>query len=91
MGDLGRDFALSISSRMLWTAVYVCAPILGLSVLVGLIVSVLQAVTQIQEASLAFVVKLLAVVVTLFVFGPWMLTRVTDFAHSVIADVPRYF
>ena len=70
MGDLSREFALSMSARMLWTAVYVCAPVLGLSMLVGLGVSVLQAVTQIQEASIAFVLKMLAVVITLLVFGP---------------------
>ena len=59
MGDLSRDFALTLSARMLWTAVYVCAPVLGLSMLVGLAVSVLQAVTQVQEASIAFVLKIM--------------------------------
>jgi flagellar biosynthetic protein FliQ len=91
VGDLNREFALSLSARMLWTAVYVCAPVLGISTLVALAVSVLQAVTQIQEASIAFVVKMLAVVITLLVFGPWMLGRVTEFSHSLIANIPAYF
>jgi flagellar biosynthetic protein FliQ len=91
MGDLSRDFALTLSARMLWTAIYVCAPILGFSMLVGLAVSVLQAVTQVQEASIAFVLKILAVVVTLLVLGPWMMARIIEFARAVIGDIPRYF
>jgi flagellar biosynthesis protein FliQ len=91
MGDLSKDFALLLAARMLWTAVYVCAPVLGLSMLVGLGVSVLQAVTQIQEASIAFVLKILAVVTTLLVFGPWMLGRLTEFSRSLIGNIPAYF
>jgi flagellar biosynthetic protein FliQ len=91
VGDLSREFALSLSARMLWTAVYVCAPVLGFSMLVGLAVSVLQAVTQIQEASIAFVLKMLAVVITLLVFGPWMLGRITEFSRTLIGNIPAYF
>jgi flagellar biosynthesis protein FliQ len=91
VGDLTSDFALAMTSRMLWTAVYVCAPILGFSTLVGLAVSVLQAVTQIQEASIAFVLRLVTVVITLFVFGAWMLARVTEFARLIIGNIPTYF
>jgi flagellar biosynthesis protein FliQ len=91
MGDLDKGFALALAARMLWTAVYVCAPILGFSMLVGLAVSVLQAVTQVQEASLAFVLKILTVVITLLLFGPWMLGQVTEFARTLIGNVPNYF
>lgn len=91
MGDFSREFALSLSAQTLWVAIYVCLPILGLSMLVGLAVSVLQAVTQIQEASIAFVVKIGAVAVTLLVFGPWMLTQITDFARHLIVNIPNYF
>ena len=91
MGDLNKELALALSTRMLWTAVYVCLPILGFSTLVGLVVSVLQAVTQVQEASIAFVLKILAVVITLLVFGPWMLGRITEFARTLIGNIPTYF
>ncbi len=91
MGDLNADFALSLSARMLWTAVYVCAPVLGFSMLIGLLVSVLQAVTQIQESSLAFVLKILTVAITLLVFGPWMLAKITEFARVLIGNIPQYF
>jgi len=91
MGDLSADFALSLSARMLWIAMYVCAPVLGFSVVIGLLVSVLQAVTQVQEASLAFVVKLGTVAMTLLIFGPWMLAKVTEFSRVLIGNIPLYF
>jgi flagellar biosynthesis protein FliQ len=91
MGDLSRDFALALAERLLWTGVLVCAPILGFSMLVGLGVSILQAVTQIQEASIAFVLKLLAIAVVLLLLGPWMLTKITEFSQSLISNIPAYF
>jgi flagellar biosynthetic protein FliQ len=91
MGDLSREFALALAARLLWTAVYVCAPILGFSMLVGLGVSILQAVTQVQEASIAFVLKLLAIVIVLLFLGPWMLAQITEFSQSLIRNIPTYF
>lgn len=76
---------------MLWTAIYVCAPVLGLSLLVGLAVSILQVVTQIQEVSLTFIPKILTVALTLMVFGSWMLAMLLGFARSTIGNIPNYF
>jgi flagellar biosynthetic protein FliQ len=91
MGDLNEEFALALATRLLWTAVYVCVPILGFSMLVGLVVSVLQAVTQVQEASIAFVLKILTVAIILLIFGPWMLGQITGFARTLISNIPAYF
>ncbi len=91
MGDLSSDLALSLSADMLWTAVIISAPVLGLSMLVGLVVSVLQVVTQIQEASLTFIPKILTVVFTLLILGSWMLGVLTRFARTVIGNIPAYF
>ncbi len=91
MGDLSSDLALSLSADMLWTAVLISAPVLGLSMLVGLVVSILQVVTQIQEASLTFIPKILTVVFTLLILGPWMLGVLTRFARTVIGNIPVYF
>jgi flagellar biosynthetic protein FliQ len=88
MGDLGVDAAMVLTSDMLWTAVVLAAPVIGISALVGLLVSVLQAVTQIQESSLSFVPKLLAAVATLLVLGGWMLSTLTRYATEVIASIP---
>lgn len=91
MGDLGGDFALSLTSDMLWTAVKIAAPLIGFTMLVGLLVSILQVVTQIQETSLAFVPKLVAATAVLLVLGGWMLTTLATYATELIANIPNYF
>lgn len=91
MGDLSSDFALVLASDMLWTAILVSLPVLGLSMIVGLVVSILQVVTQIQEVSLTFVPKIATVAVTLLVFGSWMLNTLVQYATSLIGGIPRYF
>jgi flagellar biosynthetic protein FliQ len=88
---MSTDFALALSSEMLWVALLISAPILGLSMLVGLIVSILQVVTQIQDVSLVFVPKLLAVFFAVVVFGPWMMATLLRFASTLISNIPSYF
>lgn len=88
---LTPDLALALSREMLWTAILLAAPVLGLSMLVGLLISIFQVVTQIQEMSLTFVPKILTVALTLIVFGPWMLTTLVRFARTVIGNIPVYF
>ena len=88
---MSTDFALAISSEMLWTAILIGAPVLGLSMLVGLLVSILQVVTQIQEISLTFVPKILTAAIALITFGPWMLGTLVEFASTVIGNIPLYF
>lgn len=84
------DFALMILGEMIWTAMMVAAPVLGLTLLVGLLVSVFQVVTQLQEMSLAFVPKLLVAGIVLIVFGGWMLNHMVIFARTLIANIPHY-
>ncbi|HEU4653039.1 MAG TPA: flagellar biosynthetic protein FliQ [Steroidobacteraceae bacterium] len=91
MGDLGADAAMTLTSDMLWTAVLIAAPVIGISTLVGLLVSILQVVTQIQESSLSFVPKLVAAVGTLLVLGGWMLSTLSRYATQLIANIPSYF
>ena len=66
----------------------VSAPVLGTALLVGLLVSLFQAVTQIHEATLAFVPKLIAVVVVFAVVGPWMLTMWVEYIRRMIEAIP---
>jgi flagellar biosynthetic protein FliQ len=82
---------MSLVVEMLWVAVVVSAPILGLILAIGLLVSVFQVVTQIQEMTLAFVPKLLAVAAAIMMFGAWMLTTILQFSASTIANIPFYF
>ena len=91
MGSLGSELALALTSETLWTAILIAAPIIGLTTLVGLLVSILQVVTQIQESSLSFVPKLITAVAVLLVLGGWMLTILSQFAQHLISNIPNYF
>lgn len=84
------DFALQLMGELLWNAVLISAPLLGLTLLVGVVVSLLQAVTQVQEMSLTFVPKLLAAVAVLVLFGPWMLKKLVLFSATLIGNIPAY-
>jgi len=88
--QMSSDFALALSNEMLWTALLISAPILGLSMLVGLLISLFQVVTQIQEMSLTFIPKIVVVGITLAALGPWMLNVLLTFSRSLIANIPQY-
>lgn len=88
---MGGDVAVQLMGELLWTGVLIAGPILGLTMLVGLIISIFQVVTQIQEMSLTFIPKIITVIVTLVVFGPWMLRKLQQFATGVISNIPAYF
>lgn len=83
-----EDAALHLVAQMLWAGVAIAAPLLLVTMLVGVLVSVLQVVTQIQEPSLSFIPKLVATVVVLIVFGPWMLKRLVSYSAAVISSIP---
>ena len=74
------ELALQLFAQMLTTGLLVCAPLLVLTLLAGAVVSMLQVVTQIQDAALAFVPKLIVFVIGCLVLGPWMLRQLTAFA-----------
>jgi flagellar biosynthesis protein FliQ len=89
--DLTPDLTLALTSRTFWTAALLVGPLIGATTLVGLVISVLQGVTQIQEASLSFVPKLITAGAVLIVSGGWMLRVLSDFATSLISNIPNYF
>ena len=72
---MNGDVALAMVAELLRLGVLLCMPLLGIVLLVGLLVSVLQVVTQLQDPSIAFVPKLAAFVVALVLLAPWMLER----------------
>ncbi|MBV1787739.1 flagellar biosynthesis protein FliQ [Marinobacterium sp. D7] len=88
---MSTDFALALTNEMLWTAIWLAGPVLGLSMLVGLLISIFQVVTQIQEMSLTFVPKILTVALVLIALGPWMMAILLEFSSSVIRNIPLYF
>ena len=78
---------MAIARETLLTTILLAAPPLGVGLLVGLIISMFQAVTQIQEQTLTFVPKLLAIFISLLVFGPWMLKILTEFSINIFGNL----
>ncbi|MAJ07453.1 MULTISPECIES: flagellar biosynthetic protein FliQ [Ponticaulis] len=83
------DQALYFLTEMLAAALFVAGPILLATLLVGLIVSVIQVTTQIQEITLSYVPKILATGILLVVLGPWMLSKLTSFAILLYQRLPE--
>jgi flagellar biosynthetic protein FliQ len=82
------DLALKLTADLFWTGLLVSLPVLGLTMLAGLVISVFQAVTQIQEMSLSFVPKLLVAGAAIIAFGPWMLRTLCRFAIGLWSQIP---
>ncbi|MCK9443584.1 MAG: flagellar biosynthesis protein FliQ [Tissierellaceae bacterium] len=81
---------IRLAQEAIRTVLFVAAPMLLISLTVGLLVSIMQAVTQIQEATLAFVPKILAVFLSLLLFGPWMIKLITQFASGLLGNLNIY-
>lgn len=79
---------MEIGARTMWLTLQVSMPVLGVSLIVGLLVSIFQAVTQLQEPTLTFIPKILAVVVVIVVAGPWMLNTMLAFTIELWSDIP---
>lgn len=88
---MNADFAFALTREMLWNAICIAAPVLFITMFVGLLISILQVVTQIQEMSLTFVPKIFVAALVLIAFGPWMMSRLTQFAKTMIGQIPLYF
>jgi flagellar biosynthetic protein FliQ len=84
------DMVAQIGRQALETTLMVSAPMLGLSLLVGLLVSLFQAMTQINEATLTFVPKMLALFVATLLFFPWMLDVLVNFMTGMLMNIPNY-
>lgn len=84
------EYVIGFGRHAIEVALLVAAPMLGLALLVGIAVSLFQAVTQIQEMTLVFVPKIVAVMVALVIFSPWMIRTLVGFAARVFMDIPMY-
>ncbi len=84
------EFVVTFAKDALSLTILVAMPMLGLGLLVGLTVSVFQATTSIQEMTLTFVPKILAVLGGLLYFAPWMLDKLVTFTESVFQNIPLY-
>ena len=82
------ETVLDLAHRALLVTAMLAAPLLLIALIAGLVIGMLQAATQINEATLSFIPKLLLIALTLFVAGPWMLRVLIDFTHSLYAAIP---
>lgn len=85
-----EEMVITLGREALLTVLLVGAPILGLALLAGLAVSVFQATTQINEQSLAFVPKIIAVLLSVIFFGPWMFSVLLDFTIGLYSNLPSF-
>jgi flagellar biosynthesis protein FliQ len=85
---MGADRALGLMTDMLWTAALIAAPVLLVTLIVGLIISVFQVATQIQEITLSYVPKTLAAGLVLVLVGPWMISQLSDYARGLFLSIP---
>jgi flagellar biosynthetic protein FliQ len=79
-----------MAREAMWTVLLVGGPLLALSLLVGLIVSIFQAMTQIQEQTLSFIPKLVVIAAALLLLGPWMLNIMTSYTTNLLQDFVSY-
>ena len=82
--------ALSLGREAIFTALIVAAPMLLLGLITGLVVSIFQAVTQIQEQTLTFIPKILVSAIAILFFGPFMLAMLTAFTARVFTNIPQF-
>ena len=81
-------FVISLGKNAIETMLMVSLPVLGFSMVVGLIISIFQSVTQIQEMTITFVPKIVVTFLALLLFGSWMLSKLTSLLHHIIVSIP---
>ncbi|MBP0726226.1 flagellar biosynthesis protein FliQ [Bacillus sp. RG28] len=87
---MSQEFIISLAQKAIYTLFVVSGPLLIIALVVGLVVSIFQATTQIQEQTLAFIPKIVAVLVALIFFGPWMLTKIVEFTYQIFSNLNQF-
>lgn len=87
---MSSEFIIGLAGQALFTILKVSAPMLGLGLIVGLLVSIFQATTHIQEQTLAFIPKIVAVFIAILIFGPWILNIMVDFTSRLLGNLAQY-
>ena len=87
---MSAEFIIGLAGQAVFTVLKASAPMLIVALVVGLIISIFQATTQIQEQTLAFVPKIVAVFIIILVFGPWILNTMVDFTVNILNNLDQY-
>ena len=83
------EFVINIGRQAIETTLMVAAPMLIAALVIGLIISIFQAATQIQEQTMTFIPKIVGVFVTMLIFAPWILQKVTAFIRMIFEQLPN--
>lgn len=87
---MSHELVLALAERGITTILFVAGPLLLLALAVGLLVSIFQATTQIQEQTLAFIPKIIAVLIGVVIFGRWMLTHIVEFTVEIYQNINQF-
>lgn len=87
---MSSEFVIRLAGEAVYTVLKASAPMLVLALAVGLIISVFQAATQIQEQTLAFVPKIVVVLLSILMFGPWILQTMIDYTFRLLDNLYKY-
>ncbi|HHW38894.1 MAG TPA: flagellar biosynthesis protein FliQ [Bacillales bacterium] len=87
---MNSHFVIGVAEQGIMTVLAVALPLLLVALGVGLLVSIFQATTQIQEQTLAFIPKIIAVLAGLIFFGPWMLSRIVDYSFQIFNNLYKF-
>lgn len=85
-----EEVVIKVAEEAIKVILLACGPLLLVALVTGLLVSIFQATTQIQEQTLAFVPKIIAVLIAIIFFGPWMLTQVTSYTKDIFENLGRF-
>jgi flagellar biosynthetic protein FliQ len=85
-----QEFIVEMAKKSLEITILVSAPMLGFGLVIGVAVSIFQAVTSIQEMTLSFIPKIVGVMVATVIFFPWMLQMLMSFTSEIFMNIPQY-
>lgn len=85
---MNAEYVMTIARQAIEVTILIASPLLGSALIIGLIVSIFQAATQINEATLSFIPKLLGVLVVIIVLGPWILSLLSDYMFQILTNIP---
>ncbi|MBU24609.1 MAG: flagellar biosynthetic protein FliQ [Gammaproteobacteria bacterium] len=88
---LDTALVIGLGREALWVAVLIAGPLLGIALIVGLIIGIIQAATSINEMTLSFIPKIAALVAVLILFGSWQVSVIVDFTRKIYERIPTLF
>jgi flagellar biosynthetic protein FliQ len=85
-----EGYIITLGRDAIYTTLLICAPLLGVSLIVGLIIGIFQATTQLQDASLSFVPKIIAILIVVIIFAPWILNILISFTQNLFMSIQNF-